>query len=64
MHSQWEFSPTVNSSKNHLETNFIMKPGDCTAQMIIKVIATPEVAEVEDLDVTVRREGVFRPIDV
>uniref|UniRef100_A0A453K5T8 dUTP diphosphatase n=3 Tax=Aegilops tauschii TaxID=37682 RepID=A0A453K5T8_AEGTS len=49
---------------NHLEVNFIMKPGDRAAQMIVQVIATPEVAEVEDLDATVRREGVFGSTDV
>uniref|UniRef100_A0A453R0R3 dUTP diphosphatase n=2 Tax=Aegilops tauschii subsp. strangulata TaxID=200361 RepID=A0A453R0R3_AEGTS len=47
---------------NHSEADFIMKPGDRAAQMIVQVIATPEVAEVEDLDVTVRREGVFGSI--
>ena len=49
---------------NHSEVDFIMKPDDRAAQMIIKVIATPEVAEVEDLDATVQREGVFGSIDV
>uniref|UniRef100_A0A8R7TB69 dUTP diphosphatase n=1 Tax=Triticum urartu TaxID=4572 RepID=A0A8R7TB69_TRIUA len=44
---------------NHSEADFSVKPGDCIAQMIVQVIATPEVAEVEDLDATVRREGGF-----
>ena len=44
---------------NHSEADFIMKPGDRAAQMIVQVIATPEVAEVEDLDATIRREGGF-----
>ncbi|XP_044338088.1 deoxyuridine 5'-triphosphate nucleotidohydrolase-like [Triticum aestivum] len=49
---------------NQSEVDFIMKPGDHTAQMIVQVIATLEVAEVEDLDATVRREGVFGSTDV
>ena len=49
---------------NHSEVDFIMKPGDRAAQMIVQVIAMPEVAEVEDLDATVRREGVFGSTDV
>uniref|UniRef100_A0A453H0H5 Deoxyuridine 5'-triphosphate nucleotidohydrolase n=2 Tax=Aegilops tauschii subsp. strangulata TaxID=200361 RepID=A0A453H0H5_AEGTS len=44
---------------NHSEVDFVVKPGDRVAQMIIQVIATPEVAEVEDLDATVRGEGGF-----
>ena len=49
---------------NHSETDFIVKPGDRVAQMIVQVITTPEVAEVEDLDATVRREGVLGSTDV
>ncbi|KAM0852381.1 hypothetical protein ACQ4PT_051800 [Festuca glaucescens] len=44
---------------NHSEVDFAVKPGDRIAQLIIQVIATPEVAEVEDLDATVRGEGGF-----
>ncbi|KAL6593794.1 hypothetical protein ACP70R_048695 [Stipagrostis hirtigluma subsp. patula] len=44
---------------NHSDTDFAVKPGDRIAQMIIQVIQTPEVAEVEDLDATVRGEGGF-----
>ncbi|XP_037428706.1 deoxyuridine 5'-triphosphate nucleotidohydrolase-like [Triticum dicoccoides] len=44
---------------NHSEADFAVKPGDRVAQMIIQVIATPEVAEVEDLDATLRGEGGF-----
>ncbi|XP_052147666.1 deoxyuridine 5'-triphosphate nucleotidohydrolase [Oryza glaberrima] len=44
---------------NHSDTDFAVKPGDRIAQMIIEVIVTPEVAEVEDLDATVRGEGGF-----
>lgn len=44
---------------NHSEVDFVVKPGDRIAQMIIEVIVTPEVAEVEDLDATVRGEGGF-----
>ncbi|EMS64377.1 Deoxyuridine 5'-triphosphate nucleotidohydrolase [Triticum urartu] len=39
---------------NHSETDFTVKPGDRVIEMIIQVIAAPEVAEVEDLDATVR----------
>ncbi|XBI66400.1 hypothetical protein VPH35_045980 [Triticum aestivum] len=49
---------------NHLEADFIVKPDDRAAQMIAQVIATPEVAEVEDLDATVRREGLLESTDV
>ena len=44
---------------NHSDADFAVKPGGRIAQMIIEVIATPEVAEVEDLDATVRGEGGF-----
>ena len=46
---------------NPSEPDFTVKPGDCVAQMIVQVIATPEVAEVEDLDAnaTVLGEGGF-----
>nr|XP_051179131.1 deoxyuridine 5'-triphosphate nucleotidohydrolase-like [Lolium perenne] len=44
---------------NHSEVDFAVKPGDRIAQLIIQVIATPEVAEVEDLDATLRGEGGF-----
>ncbi|PWZ55862.1 Deoxyuridine 5'-triphosphate nucleotidohydrolase [Zea mays] len=44
---------------NHSDADFAVKPGDRIAQMIIEVIATPEVAEVEDLDATVRGDGGF-----
>ncbi|XP_066386522.1 deoxyuridine 5'-triphosphate nucleotidohydrolase-like [Miscanthus floridulus] len=44
---------------NHSDADFAVKPGDRIAQMIIEVIATPEVAEVEDLDATVRGEAGF-----
>nr|XP_045086303.1 uncharacterized protein LOC123494481 [Aegilops tauschii subsp. strangulata] len=35
---------------NHSEVDFAVKPGNCVAQMIVQVNATPEVTEVEDLD--------------
>ncbi|KAF8681750.1 hypothetical protein HU200_045187 [Digitaria exilis] len=44
---------------NHSDNEFAVKPGDRIAQMIIEVIVTPDVAEVEDLDATVRGEGGF-----
>ena len=49
---------------NHSEANFIVKPGNRATQMIVQVIAMPEVADVEDLDATVRREGVLGSTDV
>uniref|UniRef100_A0A453RW24 dUTP diphosphatase n=1 Tax=Aegilops tauschii subsp. strangulata TaxID=200361 RepID=A0A453RW24_AEGTS len=44
---------------SHSEVDFSVKPGDRVAWMISHVIAAPEVAEVEDLDAIVRREGGF-----
>lgn len=44
---------------NHSDVDFAVKPGDRIAQMIIQVIVTPDVVEVEDLDATVRGEGGF-----
>ena len=38
---------------NHSEVDFAVKPGDRVAQMIVQVIVTPEVAELEDLDTIV-----------
>ena len=42
---------------NHSEVDFTVKPGDRVAQMIVQVIVTPEVTEVEDLDTIVWGEG-------
>ncbi|KAF6992470.1 hypothetical protein CFC21_009456 [Triticum aestivum] len=42
---------------NHSEVDFAVKPGDRIAQMIVQVIVTPEVAEVEDLDTIIWGEG-------
>ena len=44
---------------NHSEADFVVKPGDRAEHMIVQVIATPEVAEVKDLDAIVWREGVL-----
>ncbi|XBI99299.1 hypothetical protein VPH35_019400 [Triticum aestivum] len=45
---------------NHSEADFAVKPGGHIAQMIVQVIATPKVAEVEDLDTTIRgKEGFW-----
>ena len=44
---------------NHSEVDFTVKPGDRVAQMIVQVIMTPEVAEVEDLDANARGKGGF-----
>lgn len=44
---------------NHSETDFTIKAGDRIAQLILELIVTPDVAEVDDLDATVRGEGGF-----
>ncbi|XP_057458790.1 deoxyuridine 5'-triphosphate nucleotidohydrolase-like isoform X2 [Lotus japonicus] len=44
---------------NHSDLDFEVKIGDRIAQLIIEKIVTPDVAEVEDLDSTVRGEGGF-----
>uniref|UniRef100_A0A0A8ZTR6 Deoxyuridine 5'-triphosphate nucleotidohydrolase n=1 Tax=Arundo donax TaxID=35708 RepID=A0A0A8ZTR6_ARUDO len=44
---------------NHSDADFDVRPGDRIAQLIVERIATPEVAEVEDLDATVGGEGGF-----
>ena len=51
---------------NPSEADFVVKPGDCVAQMIVQVIATLEVAKVEDLDAnaTLQGEGGFGSIGV
>uniref|UniRef100_A0A452XH75 dUTP diphosphatase n=1 Tax=Aegilops tauschii subsp. strangulata TaxID=200361 RepID=A0A452XH75_AEGTS len=47
---------------NHSEVDFIVKPGDRVALMIVQVIATPVVTELEDLHATVRGEGGFMSV--
>lgn len=44
---------------NHSDMDFQVKHGDRIAQLIIEKIVTPDVAEVEDLDDTVRGSGGF-----
>ncbi|KAF7070024.1 hypothetical protein CFC21_103599 [Triticum aestivum] len=44
---------------NHSDADFAVRPGDRVAQLVIERIATPDVAEVDDLDATVRGEGGF-----
>ncbi|XP_058080545.1 deoxyuridine 5'-triphosphate nucleotidohydrolase-like [Magnolia sinica] len=44
---------------NHSDVDFEVKPGDRIAQLIIEMIMTPEVLEVDDLDSTVRGNGGF-----
>lgn len=44
---------------NHSDLDFDVKAGDRIAQLIVHVIVTPEVVEVEDLDVTTRGAGGF-----
>ncbi|KAF7104310.1 hypothetical protein CFC21_105216 [Triticum aestivum] len=45
---------------NNSEAYFAVNPDDRVTQMIIQVIVMPEVTEVEDLDVTVRRSSRWR----
>ena len=49
---------------NHSDVDFAVKPSDRIAQVIIEVIATPEVTDVEDLDAIVRVDEGFRSTDV
>jgi dUTP pyrophosphatase len=44
---------------NHSDAGFAVQPGDRVAQMVVERVAAPEVAEVADLDATVRGEGGF-----
>lgn len=44
---------------NHSDVDFEVKAGDRIAQLIIERIMTPDVAEVDDLDSTLRGEGGF-----
>lgn len=44
---------------NHSDVDFEVKVGDRIAQLIIEVIMMPDVAEVEDLDATIRGAGGF-----
>lgn len=44
---------------NHSDVDFEVKVGDRIAQMILEKIVTPDVAEVQDLDSTLRGEGGF-----
>lgn len=44
---------------NHSDVDFEVEAGDRVAQLIIEVIMTPEVEEVDDLDATERGSGGF-----
>ncbi|CAL5383589.1 unnamed protein product [Camellia sinensis] len=44
---------------NHSDADFEVKVGDRIAQLIIQVILTPDVVEVDDLDLTARGAGGF-----
>ena len=44
---------------NHSEADFSVNPSGHVAWMVVQVILTPEVAEVEDLDATIRGKGGF-----
>jgi hypothetical protein len=44
---------------NHSDTDFTIQAGDRIAQLILQLIITPQVLEVEDLDTTTRGEGGF-----
>jgi hypothetical protein len=44
---------------NHSDDDFAVKHGDRIAQLVLEVIRTPEVVQVESLDDTARGEGGF-----
>jgi dUTP pyrophosphatase len=44
---------------NHSDTDFTIQAGDRIAQLILQLIITPQVLEVDDLDTTTRGEGGF-----
>uniref|UniRef100_A0ACD5ZSX5 Uncharacterized protein n=2 Tax=Avena sativa TaxID=4498 RepID=A0ACD5ZSX5_AVESA len=44
---------------NHSDADFAVRPGDRVAQMVVERVATPEVAEVDDLEDTARGQGGF-----
>ncbi|KAM0915246.1 hypothetical protein ACQ4PT_010978 [Festuca glaucescens] len=44
---------------NHSDADFAVRPGDRVAQMVVERVAAPEVAEVDDLDATVRGDCGF-----
>ncbi|CAL5332276.1 unnamed protein product [Camellia sinensis] len=44
---------------NHSDADFEVKVSDRIAQLIIQVILTPDVVEVDDLDLTARGAGGF-----
>jgi dUTP pyrophosphatase len=41
---------------NHSDTDFTIQAGDRIAQLILQLIITPQVLEVDDLDTTTRGE--------
>lgn len=44
---------------NHADSDFAIKAGDRIAQLILELIVTPDVVEVDDLDATIRGEDGF-----
>lgn len=44
---------------NHSEDDFVVREGDRVAQLVLERIYTPEVVEVEELEVSVRGSGGF-----
>ena len=44
---------------NHSDDDFAVKHGDRIAQLVLEVIRTPEVLQVESLEDTARGEGGF-----
>jgi dUTP pyrophosphatase len=44
---------------NHSDEDFVVSPGDRIAQLVLEVIQTPAVVQVESLEDTARGEGGF-----
>lgn len=44
---------------NHSDADFAVAPGDRIAQLVLEVIQTPAVVQVESLEDTARGEGGF-----
>ena len=49
--------------ENMGDLDFVIKKGDCIAQLILEKITTPEVIEVDELEETKRGDGGFGSTD-